>query len=81
MKRETCENAPFLVWTGKNGDFENGDVKRHMPSVPVQIGASIQDGGWLAHAQFQVPIVSSFSSVLLWVGKIDMKTLVWFKIF
>ena len=28
-----------------------------MLSVPVQIGASIQDGGWLTHAQSQVAVV------------------------
>ena len=31
--------------------------KRHMPSVPVQIEASIQDGGWLTHAQSQVAAI------------------------
>ena len=26
-------------------------------SVPVQIGASVQDEGWLTHAQSQVPVI------------------------
>ena len=45
LKGETFENAPFLVWTGENGDlWKRWRKKRHMRSVPVQIGASIQDG-------------------------------------
>ena len=40
-----------------------------MPSVPVQIRASIQDGGWLTHVQS-----SLFSGVLECRGENDTKT-------
>ena len=78
-----------------------------MPSVPVQIVACIQDGGWscdvntcnlvprafpfdvgkspgnevVTHAQSQVPVVSPFSDVLVWIGENDTKTLVSMKTF
>ena len=35
----------------------------------------------LTHAQSQVPVASSFSSVFVWIGENDTKTLVWMKIF
>ena len=54
--------------------------KRHKRSVPVQLGASIQDGGWLTHAQSQVPVVSSFSSVFrVWTGENDTNILLRFR--
>ena len=64
LKTHLFENALFLVWAGENRDFwKRSRKKHHMPSVPVQIGASIQDGGWscdmvlLTYAQSQVPVV------------------------
>ena len=53
-----------------------------MPSVPFQIEhlSKIADGlVMLTHGQSQVPVVSSFSVVLVWIGENDTKTLVWMK--
>ena len=61
-KVETFENASFwkrsLSRYGrvKTETFENDDVKS-VTWYGFQIGASIQDGGWLTYAQFQVPVV------------------------
>ena len=35
----------------------------------------------LTHAQSQIPVVSSFSGVLVWIGENHSKTLVWMNIF
>ena len=50
-----------------------------MPSVPVQIGASIQDGGWSCDVNTcAIPGPSRFfSSVLMWISENDTETLVW----
>ena len=52
-----------------------------MPSVPVKIGASIQDGGSLHVRNPRSQSFSSFLSVLVRTGENDTKTLVWMKIF
>ena len=80
---DVWKNASFWKRSVSSADrWKQWRKKRHMPSVPVQIGANIQDGGCrLTHAQSQVPVVSSFSSVLVWTGENDTKTLVWMKIF
>ena len=81
LKTHRFEDALFLVWTVENGDFwKRWCRKRQKRSVPVQLGASIQDGGWLTHAQSQVPVVSSFSSVFrVWTGENDTNILLRFR--
>ena len=54
LKTRRFENAPFLVWTGQNGDVKSVTCHRFQSQ---SIGACIQDGGWLTHAQSEVPVV------------------------
>ena len=51
-----------------------------MTSGPVQIGTSIQDGGWSCEVNTSQTFLS-FSSVLVWIGENDTKTQVWMKLF
>ena len=65
--------------------FKNGDVRNitcHEFQSKSEHLSKMADGlVMLTHAQSQVPVVSSFSSVLVWIGENDTKTLVWMKIF
>ena len=75
----------------KTGTFQNGfkrrdfwehsvcSMNRWKRRFSVQIGASIQDGGWLTHA-YVIPGTSHFHR-LVWIGENDTKTLARMKIF
>ena len=69
----------------KTETFENGDVKSvtfHRFQSKSEHLSKMADGlVMLTHAQSQVAVVSLFSSVLVWIGENDTKTLVWMKIF
>ena len=84
---ESFENTRLwtLVWTDEMETFENGDVKSvrcHRFQSKSEHVSKMADGlTMLTHAQSQVPVVSSFSGMLVWIGENDMKTLVWMKIF
>ena len=52
-----------------------------MPSAPIQIEASIQDGGWFCHAQSRIPVVFIVYERFNEIGENDTKTPVSMKIF
>ena len=61
--------------------FENGDVKS---ITCYRFQSKLEHLSIMAEWQMSNPrsqLFSSFSSVLLWIGENDMKTLVWMKIF
>ena len=70
MKTETCEN---------------GDVKsvtcHWFQSKLVHLSKTADGLVMLTNAQSQVPVVSLFLSVLVWIGENDTKMQVWMKIF
>ena len=65
--------------------FENGDPKsvtcHRFQSKSEHLSKMADDVVMLTHAQSQVPVVSSFSGVLVWIGENDKKMPVWMKIF
>ena len=71
----------FRFWCGevKTETFENADIKmRPVPTVPLQIATSIQDGGWSYDASSQVLVVFI---VFERFSESETKTLAWMKIF